>query len=141
MTEKHARALTGLAAAALLVAGCETAFVGRGPAGRYELVGIDGRPPPQVVDPRHDCPTTVASGHFDLDAVARRFALVLEQRSPCMAGGGTTSRVTGSYLRRGSRLDLETADGGRLAATESGDSLSLNYYGSRLRFRQAGRPR
>jgi len=130
------RALTALASAALLVAGCETAFVGRAPGGRYLLVEVDGRAPPHVTDPASDCPTTIAAGHVDLDPLARRFDIVLEQRSPCMAGGGTTSRTTGTYLRSGSRLELETADGNRLVATETGNTLSLNYHGPRLRFRQ-----
>ena len=131
------RALSGLAAAALLLAGCETAFVGRAPGGRYVLVEVNGRAPPQVTDARNDCPTTIAGGHIDLDPLARRFDLVLDQRNPCMAGGGTTSRLTGTYLRSGSRLALETGDGNRLAATETGNELTLNYYGPRLRFRQS----
>ena len=131
------RALAALAASALALAGCETAFVGRAPAGRYLLAEVNGRAPPQVVDPRHDCPTTIAGGHFDLDALARRFELVLEQRNPCMAGGGTTTRETGSYLRGGRGIDLETGDGRRLRASESGNAIALDYHGMRLRFRQA----
>jgi hypothetical protein len=131
------RALCFVAASALALAGCETAFVGRAPGGRYVLVEVDGRAPPQVSDSGNDCPTTIAAGHIDLDSLARRFDLVLEQRNPCMAGGGTTSRATGTYLRRSGRIEVETSDGNRLVATETGNTLSLNYFGSRLRFRQA----
>ena len=130
------RPLLIVAAATLALAGCETAFVGRAPGGRYLLVEVDGRAPPQITDSRADCPTTIAAGHVDLDSLARRFDLVLDQRSPCMSGGGTTSRVTGTYLRRGGRIEVETADGNRLVATESGNTLSLEYYGPRLRFRR-----
>lgn len=135
------RALAALGAGALLLAGCETAFVGRAPSGRFDLVAVNGGGLPATPDPGHHCPETVESGHLDLDSVARRFELVLNRRGPCIAAGRRTLRETGSYLRNGPRLELEAASGGRgWTATESGNSLSLRYEGMGLRFRQTAPP-
>lgn len=134
------RALIAMAAGSLLLAGCETAFVGRAPGGRYLLVEVNGRAPPHVVDPSRDCPTTIADGHIELDPLARRFELLLEQRSPCMAGGGTTSVERGSYLRGGPGLSLETNDGRTIRASEDGDTVRVAYAGLQLRFRRAQPP-
>ena len=132
------RTLTGLALGALLLAGCETAFVGRAPAGRYALVEVNGQPLPHVANPGHHCPMRIDGGHFDLDALARRFEMVLDRASPCARPEDTIER--GSYLRRGGRLELEAAPPGGTAralfATESGNMIALNYDGLRLRFRQ-----
>jgi hypothetical protein len=131
------------AAAALALGGCETAFVGDAPRGRFQLVEVDGRRLPYVNDAVGSCPVTIQAGHFDLDQVARRFEMMLDRTGPCPAAAvDTTER--GSYLRRGGRLELEaSAPGGtarRLFATESADTVSLEYDGMRLRFRQAERP-
>ncbi|HEX8653810.1 MAG TPA: hypothetical protein VF693_01120 [Allosphingosinicella sp.] len=138
------RVLTGFAAAALLLAGCQTAFVGRAPSGRFALVEVDGRPLPYRVDPASHCPVRIDGGHFDLDSVARRFEMVLERSGPC-AGLAADTVARGSYLRRGGRLDLEVEAPGaarrELVASESGGSVSLSYDRLRLRFRQAARPR
>jgi hypothetical protein len=138
------RALTALSVAALLLDGCQTAFVGRAPSGRFELVEVNGRAPPFTVDPGHHCPIRIDGGHFDLDSVARRFEIALERSGPC-AGLAADTVDRGSYLRRGGRLDLEieAAGGARreLVANESGGSISLAYDRLRLRFRQASRPR
>jgi hypothetical protein len=136
------RTLTGLAAAALLLGGCQTAFVGRAPSGRFALVEVNGRGLPFQIDPASHCPVRIDGGHFDLDSVARRFEMVLERSGPC-AGLAADRVERGSYLRRGGRLDLEAeASGGErreLVASESGGSLS--YDRLHLRFRQAARPR
>ena len=138
------RALTALAAGALLLAGCETAFVGRAPAGRYQLVEVNDRPLPFVADPASHCPVSIDGGHFDVDALARRFEMVLDRSGPC-AGIAADVVERGSYLRRGGRLELEAAPPGgtarALVADESGSSISLDYDRLRLRFRQVARPR
>lgn len=138
------RAFTGLAAAALLLGGCQTAFVGRAPSGRFELVEVNGRALPYSPDPFIHCPVRIDGGHFDLDSVARRFEIVVERSGRC-AGLAADTVERGSYLRRGGRLDLETEApaGARraLVANESGGSISLVYDRLRLRFRQGTRPR
>jgi len=138
------RALTGLAAATLLLGGCETAFVGRAPSGRFDLVEVNGRPLPFSIDPASHCPVRIEGGRFELDSLARRFEMVLERSGPC-AGLAADTVERGSYLRRGGRLDLETEApaGARraLVASESGGAISLAYDRLRLRFRQAARPR
>jgi hypothetical protein len=138
------RALTGLAAAAMLLGGCQTAFVGRAPSGRFALVEVNGRGLPFHVDPANHCPIRIDGGHFDLDSVARRFEMVVERSGPC-AGLAADRIERGSYLRRGGRLDLEVeAPGGErraLSASESGGSISLSYDRLRLRFRQSARSR
>jgi|GEM_PF-2798020 len=133
------RALAGLVLGALLLAGCETAFVGRAPAGRYALVEVNGRAPPHTIDPPDHCLTRIDAGHFELDALARRFEMVLDRAGSCSPPADVLER--GSYLRRGGRLELEAAPPGgtarTLLATESGDTITLNYDGLRLRFRQS----
>ncbi|HYJ29215.1 MAG TPA: hypothetical protein VEW25_02600 [Allosphingosinicella sp.] len=132
------RALTALATGALLLASCETAFVGRAPGGRYALVEVDGNAPPFTLDPADHCPTRILGGHFDLDAVARRFEMVIDRTGHCSPPRDLVER--GSYLRRGGRLELEAAqpDGATraLVATESGSTIALEYDELRLRFRQ-----
>jgi hypothetical protein len=117
----------------LLLAGCETAFVGEAPSGRYELVRVEGRAPPFERD-RGGCRQTVSGGHFELDSLARRFVLDLRAANSC--GGSATIRETGSYLRRGGTLALETesAPARRITARESGRAISLAYDGLDLRF-------
>jgi hypothetical protein len=138
------RALTGLAAAAMLLGGCQTAFVARAPSGRFALVEVNGRSLPYQVDPASHCPVRIDGGYFDLDSVARRFEMVLERSGPC-AGLAADMIERGGYLRRGGRLDLEVeAPGGarrELVASESGGSISLSYERLRLRFRQVARSR
>ncbi|MEA3042111.1 MAG: hypothetical protein QOC65_1600 [Sphingomonadales bacterium] len=138
------RALTGLAAAAMLLGGCQTAFVGPAPSGRFALVEVNGRALPYRVDPANHCPVRIDGGHFELDSVARRFEIVLERSGPC-AGLAADTIERGSYLRRGGRLDLEIeAPGGarrELVASESGGAISLSYDRLRLRFRQSARSR
>ena len=140
----RAPVLFGTAAAALLaLGGCETAFVGDAPRGRFQLVEVDGRRLPYVNNAVGSCPVTIQAGHFDLDQVARRFEMTLDRTGPCPAAAvDVTER--GSYLRRGGRLELEAAAPGgtarRLFASESVDTVSLDYDGMRLRFRQAERP-
>lgn len=136
------RPAIALAAAALVLGGCETAFVGRAPAGRYALVEVNGQPLPYVHDPRLHCPVAVDSGHFELDALARRFEMVLDRSGPCLGISGDVVE-RGSYLRRGGRLELEAAAPGgelrTLVAAESGRTITLDYDRLRLRFRQAER--
>jgi hypothetical protein len=133
------RAALAVASAALLLAGCETAFVGRAPDGRYALVEVNGRALPQVADPGSPCPVTIGSGHFDLDSLARRFEMVLDRSGPCPAANADTIE-RGTYLRRSGRLELEAArPGGQaraLVASEGGGTISLGYDGLRLRFRR-----
>jgi hypothetical protein len=139
------RALIALSVAALLLPGCETAFVGRAPAGRYELVEVNGRAVPHERRTAAGCSATVESGHFDLDALARRFELALRERGECWGGNVHESRENGTYLRRGGRLTLEAldAEGRRRTwiASESGDAVALEHQGMRLRFRQTERQR
>ena len=138
------RALSALGAAALLLAGCETAFVGKAPGGHYRLVEVNGRAPPSVANPGHHCPVTVESGRFDLDPIARRFAMTLSRAGPCIGGGRSEMRLFGSYLRRGGGLELEAeqpAPPQTLIAGEAGDTVSLTYENLRLRFRQVAPPR
>lgn len=135
------RALIPIAAATLLLGACETAFVGRGPSGRYDLVEVDGRAPPFLRSPGHHCPVQIEDGHFDVDSLARRFELVVEQTGPCVGGGRREVRETGSYVRGGPGLSLETADGRALAASESGDTIRVTYDGLDLRFRRPASPR
>ena len=134
------RALIALVGAALL-ASCETAFVGRAPSGRFDLVEVNGRALPQERRTAAGCRATVTSGFFDLDALARRFEMRLGERNSCSAAAWQEERVAGSYLRRGSRLALEAEGGRSWTATESGSSIALDYEGARLRFRQSERPR
>lgn len=126
-----------LAAAAglLLLAGCETALVGEAPSGRYELVRVEGQALPYARD-RGGCRQIISAGHFELDPIARRFAMELDTTSSC--AGGETIREAGTYLRRGGTLTLET-DGPfprSFAASESGRTLSLSHRGLALRFAQ-----
>ncbi|HEX9931235.1 MAG TPA: hypothetical protein VGB08_00150 [Allosphingosinicella sp.] len=135
------RAAIALAAAALLLSGCETAFVGRAPDGRYALVEVNGRPLPHAVDSAGTC--RIDRGHFDLDSLARRFEMVLDQSGACpRAGAATIER--GTYLRRGGRLELEAAAPGgearALVASESGGTIAMGYDGLRLRFRRVPAP-
>jgi hypothetical protein len=122
-----------IVAAALLLAGCETAFVGEAPSGRYELVRVEGRPLPFERD-LGACRKTVSGGHFELDSIARRFALDLRTANSC--GGSGAVRETGSYLRRGRTLTLETESPAprRIMAHESGRTVSLAHDGLDLRF-------
>lgn len=139
------RRLGALAATALLLGGCETAFVGKAPGGQYQLVEVNGRAPPTVSNPGHHCPVTVESGRFDLDPIARRFVMTLSRAGPCIGGGRAEMRLAGSYLRRGGGLELEAEQPGgpprTLVAGEVGDVVSLTYENLRLRFRQVARPR
>jgi hypothetical protein len=139
------RALIGLAAAALSLSGCETAFVGRAPAGRFELVEVNGRALPQVRRSEERCSVTVTGGHLELDALARRFQMRIRESSSCSAAASVVLSVSGSYLRRDGRVTLEAergaAAGQSWTATESGNSIALSHEGTRLRFRQAERPR
>lgn len=141
----RAFALAGAAAAALLLGGCETAFVGEAPGGRYALVEVNGGLLPHVDNSIGSCPARIEAGHFDLDSVARRFVMELDRTGPCPAAA-VDVREEGSYLRRGGRLELEAAAAPgstrrALVATESGSTISMTYDGLRLRFRQAARPR
>jgi len=132
------RALIALAVGSLALAGCETAFVGQAPGGRYALIEIDGRAVPHTIDPPDHCLTRIDAGYFELDALARRFEMVLDRAGSCSAPADVVER--GSYLRRGGRLELEAAAPGgaarTLVATESGDSIALVYDRLRLRFRR-----
>jgi hypothetical protein len=148
---ERSRAMTGLttatcrigagflAAGLTVLAGCETAFVGEAPSGRYELVRVEGRALPFERD-RGACRKTVSGGHFELDSIARRFVLDLRAVNSC--GGSGTVRETGSYLRRGGTLNLETegATPRRITARESGRTVSLAHDGLDLRFTRS-RPR
>jgi hypothetical protein len=121
------------AVAVLLLAGCETAFVGRAPSGRYDLVQVDGRPLP--AERRvGGCSQHVAGGSFTLDSIARRFEIAVDRHGSC----GGAIRLSGSYLRSAGRLTLEAEGPGAatLVATESGRSITLSYDGLRLRFTQ-----
>ena len=137
------RALIAMAGGALLLGGCETAFVGDAPGGRYALVEVNGRAVPHVIDPPDHCLTRIDAGHFELDALARRFEMVLDRAGSCSPPADVVER--GSYLRRGGRLELEAAAPGgasrTLVASESGDTISLDYDRLRLRFRQIARQR
>jgi hypothetical protein len=135
------RALTALATAALLLAACETAFVGRAPNGRYGMVSADGRPPPAVRNQGSQCPLSLQGGSFDLDSLARRFTLRLHETGPC--SGHTALVETGSYLRRGGALVLESESPAprTWTARESGDSVTFEWQGLRLRFRRDPPPR
>lgn len=123
----------------MLLGGCETAFVGEAPGGRYALASVNGGAPPAVANPGHHCPVRIESGYFELDPLARRFEMVLERSGPCIAGASRTVE-RGSYLRRGSRLELEAAQAGggsrALVASEFGDVITLRYDQLDLRFRQ-----
>jgi hypothetical protein len=135
------RALTGPALALLLLGGCETAFVGRAPSGRYGMVSVNGRPPPLVRSGGSECPISLQGGSFDLDSVARRFTLRLAQSGPCARFAEVVE--SGSYLRRGGVLALESEQPAPRSwtATESGDSIALIWQGLRLRFRRDPPPR
>lgn len=136
------RALSALAAASLLLlAGCETAFVGRAPGRAYGLVSADGRPPPHVRNAGTQCPITLQGGAFDLDALARRFTLRLNQTAPCARFAEIVE--SGSYLRRGGTLTLESESPAPRSwqAQESGDAIVLDWQGMRLRFRRDPPPR
>lgn len=127
------------AAAALSLAGCETAFVGTAPAGRYELVRVEDRALPFARD-LGGCRQTISAGHFELDPIGRRFEMELRAASSC-AGAGTI-REAGTYLRRGGTLTLET-DGPAprsYAAAEGGRTISLTHRGLALRFARRGSP-
>ncbi|MDP8995227.1 MAG: hypothetical protein M3N07_09670 [Pseudomonadota bacterium] len=134
------RSLTGLAAAALALAGCETAFVGTPPGGRYILTEVDGRAVPTPAPQPPACRPIWHDGWFDLDPIARQFELYLQQRDSCTGAVVRETRETGSYLRSDGRLRLETtAPGGstrRWTAAESGRSVTLRYGDNRLLFRQ-----
>ncbi|HEX8644250.1 MAG TPA: hypothetical protein VF702_10100 [Allosphingosinicella sp.] len=136
------RALTAFAGTALLLLGaCETAFVGRAPTGRYGMVSVNGRPPPLTRNAGTECPVSLQGGSFDLDSVARRFELRLTQSGPCARFRDVLE--SGSYLRRGGTLLLESDSPARRSWTgsESGDSVTLNWEGLRLRFRRDPPPR
>jgi hypothetical protein len=139
------RALIALSAAALLATACETAFVGRGPGGRYELVEVNGRAVPAERSRDGQCIDSIASGHFELDSIARRFEMVLRETRSCSAASHVLLQERGSYLRDEYRLKLETDPGAGVrrswTAGWSGNAITLAYQGMRLRFRQAERPR
>jgi hypothetical protein len=131
------------AASALALGGCETAFVGDAPRGRFDLVEVNGRRIPHVDNAVGSCPVTIQGGRFELDQVARRFEMTLDRTGPCPAAAvDVTER--GSYLRSGGRFELEAAAPGgtarRLFASESASTVTMDYDGLRLRFRQAERP-
>lgn len=132
-----------LLSAALFLGGCETAFIGRAPDGRYALVEVNGRPLPHVADPASACPVRIDGGHFDLDALARRFEMVIDRSGPCPAANADTVE-RGTYLRRSGRLELEAARPGgaarTLIASEGGSTIALGYDGLRLRFRRVPGP-
>jgi hypothetical protein len=74
------RALAQLPLAALLLAGCETLFIGTPPSGRYELAAVNGRAVPLVggalaspASPSGTCQNIRQSGHLTLDSISRRF--------------------------------------------------------------------
>jgi hypothetical protein len=136
------RALPAVAGAMLvLLAGCETAFVGRAPGGRYGMVAVNGRPPPLTRNAGTECPVSLQGGSFDLDSVARRFELRLTQSGPCARFRDVVE--SGSYLRRGGTLHLESESPARRSwrGHESGDSITLDWEGMRLRFRRDPPPR
>jgi hypothetical protein len=127
------RRLAVALAALLLLGGCETAFVGRAPSGRYDLVQVNGRPLPYA-RPAGECRQYVAGGSFTLDSIARRFEIAVDRHGSC----GGAIQLSGSYLRSAGRLTLEAEGPGAatLIATESGRSVTLTYDGLRLRFTQ-----
>lgn len=135
------RALAIASAAALLLAGCETAFVGRAPSGRFALVEVDGRAVPAAAAPGQGCGPAIHNGWFDLDSLARRFEIYLQHRDSCSGQVVREIRESGSYLRTGGRLTLETSDARRWIATEGGRTVSLRFDGRRLLFRQPAPPR
>jgi hypothetical protein len=129
----------GIAGAMLSLAACETAFVGEAPSGRYDLVRVEGRALPFARNVG-GCSRTVTAGHFDLDSVARRFQLELSGTDSC--AGSASVRESGTYLRRGGTLTLETEGPAprALTASESGRTVSLLHDGLALRFtRRAAR--
>lgn len=138
------RTLIALSAAALLLGGCETAFVGLGPEGNYALVEVNGRALPFERRRHGQCSETIVWGQFELDSVARRFRLALRESDSCSAAAYVLLQERGSYLRDGSRLRLETDPGSGERRTwdagSSGNAITLTYQGMRLRFRQAERP-
>jgi len=134
------RAPIVLAAAALLLAGCETAFVGRAPSGRFTLAEVDGRAVPPAPASPPACAPVVHNGWFELDSIARRFELYLQHRNSCTGAVARETRESGSYLRDSGRLMLEavSADGEtrRWTGSELGRQVNLTYEGDRLTFRQ-----
>lgn len=122
-----------LAAGLLSLAGCETAFVGDAPSGRYELLRVEGRALP-FTRMASGCTETVSGGHLTLDSIARRFEMEVARSSSCT--GAAPVRETGTYLRRGGTLTLETegAQPRSLTAYESGRTVSLEAGGLSLRF-------
>lgn len=122
-----------LAAGLLLLAGCETAFVGDAPSGRYELVRVEGRALPFTRDVG-GCRETLSGGHFNLDSIARRFEMEVARSGSC--AGAAPLRETGTYLRRGGTLTLETEGTAprSLTAYESGRTISIDAGGLSLRF-------
>ncbi|HEX8527381.1 hypothetical protein [Allosphingosinicella sp.] len=135
------RAFVLASAAALLLAGCETAFVGRAPSGRFALAEVDGRAVPPAAAPAQGCGPVLHDGWFELDSLARRWEMQLSHRDSCSGQTVRETRETGSYLRRDGRLTLESADSRRWIATEGGRTIGLRYDGRRLLFRQPERPR
>lgn len=141
------RALIALSAAALLVSACETAFVGRPPGGRYALAEAGGRALPAdhgAAAGGADCRVLLHGGWFDLDQLARRWEMRLQQRNSCTGAELPEVREAGTYLRRHGRLRLEaTGPEGEIRrwnAGESGRTISLDHGGQRLVFRQAAPP-
>jgi hypothetical protein len=122
-----------LAGALLLLPACETAFVGDAPSGRYELVRVEGRALPFTRNVG-GCSETVSGGQFDLDSIARRFEIEVARSGSC--AGAAPLRETGTYLRRGGTLTLETEGAAprSLTAYESGRTISLSAGGLSLRF-------
>jgi hypothetical protein len=134
--------------AALLLAGCETAFVGTPPSGRYELASVNGRALPfdrgsLPGGPSETCRNLLQSGHLTMDSIARRFEIYSQSRNSCTGQQLPEMSVSGSYLRSAGRLTLETPDPGgsmrRWRAYESGRAITVQFGDERLLFRRAPR--
>ncbi len=136
--------LVGLAAAAMLVAGCggDSNAPDNSHVGRYALVSVDGESVPITIDDDPDFVVTLLSGDLTLNAnntfvqsVTIAFTIFGASEPP------ETISCGGRYQRRGTALTLtstanENCEAATLNATLNGNQVTISDQGSEVVFRR-----
>jgi hypothetical protein len=136
-------AIAGLAAAALLLAGCgDSNAPDNSHVGHYAMVSVDGDPLPITVEDTPGFAVTLFSGELVLNAnktfvqsVTVAFTVFGEPEPP------ETLSCGGRYERRGSTLTMtstgnENCEAGTLTGTLSGNQVTVVAEGSEIIFRR-----